>query len=68
MKYFTKGQLEEIRLQMATQSVRDSDLELADTLTGEESVVVLQDGELRRVTINNIMDFILDNDQEQEAR
>lgn len=68
MKYFTKGQLEEIRLQMATQSVRDSDLELADQLTGEESVVVLQDGELRRVTINNIMDFILDNDQEQEAR
>lgn len=68
MKYFTKGQLEEIRLQMATQSVRDSDLEWADQLTGEESVVVLQDGELRRVTINNIMDFILDNDQEQEAR
>lgn len=68
MKYFTKGQLEEIRLQMVTQSVRDSDLEWADQLTGEESVVVLQDGELRRVTINNIMDFILDNDQEQEAR
>lgn len=68
MKYFTKGQLEEIRLQMATQSVRDSDLEWADPLTGEESVAILQNGELKRVTINDIMDFMFNDEQEGESR
>lgn len=38
MKYFTKAQIEEIRKQLATLGVKDSELPDANTLTGNELV------------------------------
>lgn len=49
MKYFTKAQIEEIRKQLATLGVRDTDLPDASTLTGNELVAIVQDGENRVV-------------------
>ena len=56
MKYFTKPQIEEIRKQLATLGIRDTDLPNASELTGEEVIAIVQNGINKKV---GIRDFFL---------
>lgn len=52
MYYFTKNQIDEIQRRLATLSVRDSDLPETDTLTSDDFVAIVQDGENRRISVD----------------
>lgn len=54
MKYFTKSQVEELRKQLATLGVRDSELEEATSLTGDELVAIVQRGQNKTVNIKDL--------------
>lgn len=53
MKYFTKAQIEEIRRQLATLGVRDTDLQFASNMTGDELIAIIQDGINKKVGIKD---------------
>lgn len=52
MSHFTKSQIDEIQRRLATLSVRDSDLPETDTLTSDDFVAIVQDGENRRISVD----------------
>ena len=59
MRYFTKAQIEEIRKQLATMGVRDTDLPPVTEMTGEEIVAIVQDGINKQVGIAKLFrDFL----------
>ena len=62
MKYFTKAQIEEIRKQLATMGVRDTDLPNASELSGDELVAIVQDGENRKVGVRKLIHDYLPDD------
>ena len=59
--------MNEIMSRMATSSVRDSDLEEVSELTGEEYIAIVQNGELKKVSLNMIADFILGEPESEVA-
>ena len=62
MKYFTKAQVEEIRKQLATLGVRDTDLPYASTMNGDELIAIVQDGVNKKVGIRDLfLDFLPDD-------
>lgn len=63
MKYFTKAQIEEIRKQLATMGVRDTDLpDVTAPLSGSELVAIVQNGENRKVGVRKLIhDYLPDN-------
>ena len=65
--HFTKSQMNEIMSRMATSSVRDSDLEEVSELTGDEYIAIVQNGELKKVSLNMIADFILGEPESEVA-
>lgn len=63
MKYFTKAQIEEIRKQLATMGVRDTDLpDVTAPLNGDELVAIVQNGENRKVPIRTLIHDYLPDD------
>ena len=54
MIHFTKSQIEEIGRQLALHGVRDTDLETANALNGEEYIAIVQGGENRKVKVNQL--------------
>ena len=62
MKYFTKAQIEEIRKQLATMGVRDTDLPYAYGLNGDEIVAIVQDGINKKVGIRELIHDYLPDD------
>lgn len=63
MKYFTKAQIEEIRKQLATLGVRDTDLpDVTAPLNGDEIVAIVQNGENRKVPIRTLIHDYLPDD------
>ena len=63
MKYFTKAQIEEIRKQLATMGVRDTDLpDVTAPLNGDEIVAIVQNGENRKVPIRTLIHDYLPDD------
>lgn len=62
MKYFTKAQIEEIRKQLATESVKDTDLPPAHALQGDELVAIVQDSINKKVGVRTLIhDFLPDD-------
>ena len=57
MKYFTPAQIEEIRRQLATLGVRDTDLPYAQEMSGDELIAIIQDGINKKTSIS---DFFLE--------
>ena len=55
MKYFTKEQIEEIRRQLATLGVRDTDLDSAGPLSGDELVAIIQNGMNKKVGVRKLI-------------
>lgn len=53
-KHFTKEQIDEIRRQLATNSVRDTDFEEAEFLEYEDYVAIIQDGKNKRISGDNL--------------
>ena len=49
-KHFTKEQIDEIRRQLATDAVRDTDLPEADVLDYEDYVAIVQDGRNKKIS------------------
>ena len=62
MKYFTKAQIEEIRKQLATMGVRDTDLPNAHELDGDELVAIVQDGINKKVGVRKLIHDYLPDD------
>ena len=62
MKYFTKEQIEEIRRQLATQGVRDTDLQNAGPLSGDELVAIIQNGINKKVGVRKLIHDYLPDD------
>lgn len=62
MKYFTKAQVEEIRKQLATLGVRDTDLPYAHELDGDEIVAIVQNGINKKVGIRTLIHDYLPDD------
>ena len=62
MKYFTKAQIEEIRRQLATQGVRDTDLDNAGPLSGDELVAIVQNGMNKKVGVRKLIHDYLPSD------
>lgn len=62
MKYFTKAQIEEIRKQLATLGVRDTDLPNASPLSGDEIVAIVQDGINKKVGVRKLIHDYLPDD------
>lgn len=62
MKYFTKAQIEEIRRQLATQGVRDTDLDNAGPLSGDELVAIIQNGMNKKVGVRKLIHDYLPSD------
>lgn len=58
MKYFTKSQINEISSRLATDSVRDSDLDEIQSIDGSEYIAVEKDGQLVRVQLSVLMDYL----------
>lgn len=52
--HFTKTQIEEIRRQLSLLGVRDTDLPDVTSMTGEEEVAIVQDGENKKVKIKDL--------------
>ena len=62
MKYFTKAQIEEIRKQLATMGVRDTDLPVAHELDGDEIVAIVQEGINKKIGVRKLIhDFLPDD-------
>lgn len=62
MKYFTKAQIEEIRKQLATLGVRDTDLPYAHEMTGDELIAIVQDSINKKTSIKDFfLEFLPDN-------
>ena len=51
MRYFTIQQIDEIRKQLATFGVRDTDLITASLLRGDEYVAIVQDGKNKKISL-----------------
>lgn len=66
MRYFTKAQIEEIRKQLATMGVRDTDLPPVTEMTGEEIVAIVQDGINKQVGISKLFRDFLPEDIAQQ--
>ena len=49
-KHFTKEQIDEIRRQLATDAVRDTDFPETDSFHGEDYVAIVQDGRNKRLS------------------
>ena len=62
MKYFTKAQIEEIRKALATLGVKDTDLDNAHELSGDELVAIIQDGVNKKVGIRKLIHDYLPDD------
>lgn len=62
MKYFTKAQIEEIRRQLATLGVRDTDLDNAGPLSGDELVAIIQNGINKKVGVRKLIHDYLPSD------
>ena len=62
MKYFTPAQIEEIRKQLATLGVRDTDLPYAHELDGDEIVAIVQDGINKKVGVRTLIHDYLPDD------
>jgi len=62
MKYFTKAQIEEIRKQLATLGVRDTDLPNASALSGDELVAIVQGGINKKVGVRKLIHDYLPDD------
>lgn len=62
MKYFTKAQIEEIRKQLATLGVRDTDLPNASPLSGDEIVAIVQGGINKKVGVRKLIHDYLPDD------
>lgn len=62
MKYFTKEQIEEIRRQLATLGVRDTDLDSAGPLSGDELVAIIQNGINKKVGVRKLIHDYLPSD------
>lgn len=62
MKYFTKAQVEEIRKQLATLGIRDTDLPVAHELDGDEIVAIVQDGINKKVGVRTLIHDYLPDD------
>lgn len=62
MKYFTKAQIEEIRKQLATMGVRDTDLPVAHELDGGEIVAIVQEGINKKVGVRKLIHDYLPDD------
>lgn len=55
MGFFTKSQIDEIRKKILDRhSIKDSEFVTASELTGEEEVAILQDGENKRTSLDEI--------------
>lgn len=62
MKYFTKAQIEEIRKQLATLGVRDTDLPYAHEMTGDELIAIIQDSVNKKTSIKDFfLEFLPDD-------
>ncbi len=62
MKYFTKAQIEEIRKQLATMGVRDTDLPYAHEMTGDELIAIVQDSINKKTSIKDFfLEFLPDD-------
>ena len=62
MKYFTQAQIEEIRRQLATLGIRDTDLENAGPLGGDELVAIIQNGINKKVGVRKLIHDYLPSD------
>ena len=62
MKYFTKAQIEEIRRALATEGVKDTDLDNAHALSGDEQVAIVQDGVNKKVGVRKLIHDYLPDD------
>ena len=63
MKYFTKAQIEEIRKQLATLGVRDTDLpDVNAPLSGDELVAIVQNGINKKVGVRKLIHDYLPDD------
>ena len=62
MKYFTKAQIEEIRKQLATMGVRDTDLPVAHELDGDEIVAIVQEGINKKIGVRKLIHDYLPDD------
>lgn len=62
MKYFTPAQIEEIRRQLATLGIRDTDLENAGPLSGDELVAIIQNGINKKVGVRKLIHDYLPSD------
>lgn len=62
MKYFTKAQIEEIRRQLATLGIRDTDLDNAGPLSGDELVAIIQNGMNKKVGVRKLIHDYLPSD------
>lgn len=58
MKHFTKEQIEEIRIQLATKAVRDSDFDTVSDISDDVYVPILKDGNNKKTTIGDIKENI----------
>lgn len=54
MKHFTKEQIEEIRIQLATKAVRDSDFDETFSIQDEDFVPILQGEKNKRISAGNM--------------
>lgn len=62
MKYFSPAQIEEIRKQLATLGVRDTDLPYAHEMTGDELIAIVQDNVNRLTSIKDFFREFLPED------
>lgn len=62
MRYFTKQQIDEIRKQLATMGVRDTDLVTASLLRGNEYVAIVQDGVNKKISLAKLFEQFISDD------
>lgn len=56
--FFTKEDIQKIKKAIFEQGVKDTDFQDADDLTSEEYIVVVQDGQNKKVKVSDIIDVI----------
>lgn len=59
--HFTKEQVQELSVQLAALSKKDTDFPVSGELTGEEKIAVVQDGDNVQTTLNQVSDFVKGN-------
>ena len=70
-RHFTKDEIEEIRVQLATKAVRDSELPAAETVYDEDEMAIVQAGHNKRLSVTTLEEHIREpfaSDEETRQR